>query len=85
MFKDRQEAGELLAQKLVSVIKDEDVIVLGIPRGGVVVAKEVARRFDAPFDVVVIKKIGAPNRKGKRTESAGEAFTGDKAHVITKK
>lgn len=61
MFKDRQEAGQLLAQKLISVIKDEDVVILGIPRGGVVVAKEVAARFKAPLDIVVVKKIGAPH------------------------
>ncbi len=60
MFRNREEAGELLAQKLVSVIKNEDVIVLGIPRGGVVVAKEIAKRFDLPLDIVVVKKIGAP-------------------------
>ena len=61
MFKDREEAGELLAQKLISVIKDEDIVVLGIPRGGIVVAKKVADRFGAPLDAVVVKKIGAPH------------------------
>src|SRR5437763_6403928 len=58
-FADRREAGQQLAQALAS-LRGEPVIVLGIPRGGVVVAAEVARALDAPLDVVVPRKVGAP-------------------------
>ncbi len=58
-FKDRVEAGKRLAEAL-SQFKGEDVVVLGIPRGGVVVANEVAKALGAPLDVVVTRKIEAP-------------------------
>ena len=60
-FRDRQEAGQLLAKELLARLeKEEDIIVLGIPRGGVVVAAEVAKALDAPMDVYITRKIGAP-------------------------
>lgn len=59
-FRDRQEAGQLLAQALTFVKGEKDVIVLGIPRGGVVVAAEVAWAIGAPLDVYITRKIGAP-------------------------
>ena len=59
-FRDRQEAGQLLAQALSFLKGRKDVIVLGIPRGGVVVAAEVARGIGAPLDVYITRKIGAP-------------------------
>jgi putative phosphoribosyl transferase len=58
-FLDRAEAGELLAEVLTSLVRPP-VLVLGIPRGGVVVAARVAARLGAPLDVVVPRKIGAP-------------------------
>ena len=58
-FRDRVEAGRRLAGALVQY-KGKDVVVLGIPRGGVVVAKEVADALEAPLDIVVSRKIGAP-------------------------
>jgi putative phosphoribosyl transferase len=58
-FKNRAEAGRMLAKKL-EVFKGKDVIVLAIPMGGVPVAYEVARELNAPLDVVMAKKIGAP-------------------------
>jgi putative phosphoribosyl transferase len=58
-FLDRVEAGESLAQVLAGLVKPP-VLVLGIPRGGVVVAARVAARLHAPLDVVVPRKIGAP-------------------------
>jgi putative phosphoribosyl transferase len=58
-FLDRVEAGERLAAALVERVR-EPAIVLGIPRGGVIVAATVARRLEAPLDVVVPRKIGAP-------------------------
>jgi len=59
-FRDRQEAGQLLAQALTFLEEKKDVIVLGIPRGGVVVAAEVARAIGVPLDVYITCKIGAP-------------------------
>lgn len=59
MFTNRQQAGELLSAKL-SQFKGEDVVVLGIPRGGMVVAKEVAKALKVPLDAIVIRKITLP-------------------------
>ncbi|MDG6983168.1 MAG: phosphoribosyltransferase [Nitrososphaerota archaeon] len=59
LFKDRVEAGKKLALAL-SHLRGKDVVVLGIPRGGVVVANEVAGALGAPLDVVVTRKIEAP-------------------------
>jgi putative phosphoribosyl transferase len=58
-FVDRQDAGRRLAQRL-GHLRDEDVMVLGLPRGGVPVAFEVARELDAPLDVIVVRKLGTP-------------------------
>src|SRR6266536_932488 len=59
VFRDRQEAGERLAEALVGRV-DDRAVVLGIPRGGVIVAVPVARALAAPLDVVVPRKLGAP-------------------------
>lgn len=59
MFRDRVEAGQKLGEALLH-LKEKDVVVLGIPRGGVVVAGQVAKALGAPLDVVVTKKIEAP-------------------------
>jgi predicted phosphoribosyltransferase len=59
-FCDRPEAGRRLAA-LLEHRRDERPVVLGIPRGGVPVAAEVARALDAPLDVVVVRKLGAPH------------------------
>lgn len=58
-FLDRQDAGRRLAAELMR-LKDQQPVVLAIPRGGVVVAAEVARALDAPLDLVLVRKIGAP-------------------------
>jgi putative phosphoribosyl transferase len=58
-FADRAEAGRSLADALER-FRDDDAVVLAIPRGGVVVGAEVARHLGAPLDVVVPRKIGAP-------------------------
>jgi len=60
-FRDRAEAGQLLAKELERLRGLEDLLVLGIPRGGVVVAFEVAKKLDAPLDVYITRKIGAPH------------------------
>jgi putative phosphoribosyl transferase len=60
-FRDRHEAGERLAEELAAVLPGmPDAIVLGIPRGGVVVGDVVAARLGLPLDVVAVEKVGAP-------------------------
>lgn len=63
MFKDRTDAGEQLAEKLKEYAENKDVIVLGIPRGGVVVASVVSKALHLPLDVIIIKKIGFPGQE----------------------
>lgn len=59
MFKDREEAGKVLAKGLEKY-RGKNIIVLAIPRGGVVVAKEVAKNLNAELDLVISRKIGSP-------------------------
>jgi predicted phosphoribosyltransferase len=59
LFRDRRDAGRQLAV-LLERLRDERLVVVGIPRGGVPVAAEVARALGAPLDVMVVCKIGAP-------------------------
>lgn len=63
VFKDREAAGELLAKRLTDYQGKKDMIVLGIPRGGVVVASQIAKILNLPLDIVVTRKIGAPFQK----------------------
>ncbi len=60
-FIDRADAGRQLAAKLSS-LRHENVVVLGLPRGGVPVAAEVASALSAPLDVIVVRKLGAPSQ-----------------------
>src|SRR5437016_3141334 len=59
-FPDRIEAGRLLAEELEKYADRDDVIVLGLPRGGVPVANEVAKHLHAPLDVFIVRKLGVP-------------------------
>lgn len=61
-FVDRAEAGRLLGVRLSAHWNADTAVVLGLPRGGVVVAYEVARVLGAPLDVVVVRKVGAPSQ-----------------------
>jgi putative phosphoribosyl transferase len=59
-FLNRQDAGRQLAEKLAAYARNPSVLVLGLPRGGVPVAYEVARELGAPLDVLVVRKLGVP-------------------------
>jgi len=59
LYRDRRHAGAELANRL-GHLKDDDVVVLALPRGGVPVGFEVARALDAPLDVFVVRKLGLP-------------------------
>jgi putative phosphoribosyl transferase len=59
-FRDRTDAGELLAEKLRSYLNKPNVIVLALPRGGVPVGAQVAKKLNLPLDVFVVRKLGLP-------------------------
>src|SRR5437764_10087319 len=63
LFRDRTEAGRELATKLAAYADRPDVLVLGLPRGGVPVAFEVARALHAPLDVFLVRKLGLPGHE----------------------
>jgi putative phosphoribosyl transferase len=63
IFRDRRDAGQKLATQLARFSKNLNVIVLGLPRGGVPVAAEVARALTAPLDVFVVRKLGVPQHE----------------------
>ena len=73
-FVDRVEAGRRLADRL-SHLQDQDVVVVGLPRGGVRVAFEVARSLRAPLDVIVVRKIGLPFQPELAMGAVGEDDT----------
>jgi len=60
LFRDRIEAGRMLARELLRYAGRDDVIVLALPRGGVPVASEVAKALKAPLDVFLVRKLGLP-------------------------
>ena len=62
-FLDRSDAGRLLAERLQDYAGRDDVLVLGLPRGGVPVAYEVARALGAPLDAFVVRKLGVPGHE----------------------
>ena len=62
-FRDRSEAGRVLARALADYAGRSDVIVLALPRGGVPVAYEVARALGAPLDVFLVRKLGLPGHE----------------------
>jgi putative phosphoribosyl transferase len=62
-FRDRTDAGRRLARELAHYADRDEVVVLGLPRGGVPVAYEVARELDAPLDVFLVRKLGVPGHE----------------------
>lgn len=77
-FRDRTEAGRVLAHLLSAYAGRDDVIVLGLPRGGVPVAAEVAAGLGAPLDVYVVRKLGVPGHD----ELDMGAIAGDGVRVL---
>jgi putative phosphoribosyl transferase len=63
LFRDRTEAGQMLAEKLGAYAGRDDVLVLALPRGGVPVAFEVARALKAPLDIFLVRKLGVPGHE----------------------
>jgi len=63
LFQDRFEAGRVLGSRLSQFAHRNDVIVLGLPRGGIPVAFEVARGLNSPLDVFVVRKLGVPGQE----------------------
>jgi putative phosphoribosyl transferase len=62
-FRNREHAGRVLAERLVRHAGVQNLLVLGLPRGGVPVAFEVARALNAPLDVFVVRKLGTPGHE----------------------
>ncbi|MDI9818381.1 MULTISPECIES: phosphoribosyltransferase [unclassified Legionella] len=62
-FINRNEAGRILADQLKSYANNPDVIVLGLPRGGVPVAYEIAKKLSAPLDIFTVRKLGVPGHE----------------------
>ncbi len=75
LFKDRRKK---LAEKLIKYANQNDVIVVGLPRGGVVVAYEIAKRLNLPLDIIASRKIGMPGQP----EFAVGAVTADGKEVF---
>ncbi len=71
MFKDRVDAGKRLAES-VRDLRGPDTVVLGLPRGGVPVAREVARVLEAPLDVIVVRKLGSARHPEYAVGAIGE-------------
>ena len=62
-FRDRVEAGELLAGQLSQYSNRDDVVVLALPRGGVPVGRQVAEKLGVAFDVYIVRKLGVPGHE----------------------
>src|SRR5215469_18487878 len=62
MFRDRSEAGQLLAGKLARYADSKETVVLALPRGGVPVAFEIARKLHLPLDILLVRKLGVPGQ-----------------------
>src|SRR6266566_1678149 len=63
IFRDRTEAGQVLASKLTKYLNQVDTVVLALPRGGVPVAYEIGKMLGLPVDVFVVRKLGVPGHE----------------------
>jgi putative phosphoribosyl transferase len=78
LYRDRVDAGRALARELASLAGQDDVVVLGLPRGGVAVAHEVADALRAPLDAIVARKLGVP---GLREVAMGAIAEGSRSII----
>jgi putative phosphoribosyl transferase len=62
-FRNRTEAGQLLAKKLAAYANHSDLLILGLPRGGVPVAFKIATALNAPLDICIVRKLGVPKHE----------------------
>lgn len=80
-FEDRRQAGRLLAEALAGYRGRGDLLVLGLPRGGLPVAAEVARALGAPLDLILVRKLGVPGHEelamGAIASGGGEVLNDD--------
>src|ERR1051325_8147732 len=85
-FRDRYEAGELLAAKLIAYTQQPNVLVLALPRGGVPVGAQVARKLNLPLDVFVVRKLGFPGHPelamGAIAAGGVRVFNGDVVNAL---
>ncbi|ARV59540.1 phosphoribosyl transferase [Nostocales cyanobacterium HT-58-2] len=85
-FSNRTEAGRLLAAKLTDYANCPDVLVLGLPRGGVPVAFEVAKALNAPLDICLVRKLGVPGHEelamGAIATGGARAINENVVHVL---
>src|SRR4051794_10968747 len=72
MFANRRDAGRRLAERVREMPADRPVVVLGLPRGGVPIAYEVAIALSDPLDVIVVRKLGVPRRPELAMGAIGE-------------
>src|SRR5437879_7799814 len=78
IFRDRTEAGHILASKLTKYLNQVDTVVLALPRGGVPVAYEVAQELGLPVDIFVVRKLGVP---GHEELAMGAIASGGVRHI----
>lgn len=78
IFENREEAGRLLAEKLKK-FQDSNPVVLALPRGGLPIGSEIAKKLSAPLDVVLVRKIGMP---GHEELAAGAIVDGDAPQLV---
>ena len=82
LFRDRADAGKRLANKL-SPLRDQAPVVLALPRGGVAVAVEIARRLHAPLGLVLVRKLGAPYQPELAIGAIASCVAGGNASIET--
>jgi putative phosphoribosyl transferase len=81
-FRNRRAAGQALGRALVGRVDGDDVVVLGLPRGGVPVAAEVAAALDAPLDIICVRKLGHPTNPEFGLGAIGEGGVSVLDHVL---